>query len=693
LKFYGIDTETHDPHLNTKGASWVYGAGEIIVTGLYNAQTKVRKAIDGNGGQTVKKLLLDPKVTLVGAKIVYDLGWLCYEHRLKATDVKCSFIDVAIAEAFIDEYQLHTLDALAWKYLRERKGVEVLRGICILKGLKGDFRKHIKTLWEMGYKKEIREYVISDADQPVRIWQEQKKIVPPESMDALNINQKLIPIVLDMKQRGVRVDMTKRKKNYELLKGIQDRLLNEFTDKYGKTNVNSPKQLAGLFDKLKVPYRCKIRIKGYANKPNFEGPDLWEQRTLLRQRFKGIKIQKEQLVFYVPKQYAERTNDDFIRMGYNTTCNPNIDKDALKAVKKKHAVAKDVVDLKQVTSIIDKFLGPKFDRFIVKYGEDNYRIHADFDITGARQTLRFSSAKPNLQQVPSKTVLFAGTPDAIKLFKLCREIIIPDEGMLWGKADYAGQENRLMAHFAVGEGSAEIRQKYNDNPDFDEHQWVAGTALSLFDIELTRDICKRIKFGLGYGQQIQGLCDTNDWEYEEGKNFYDAYNDTVPFVKTTMDKASETIVKRGYIITLGGRHCHLKKYRGKPNTRSAYKGFNKLIQGSAADMTKKAMVTLYEKGLNKIFPLYLTVHDELDFGIPKTIFAIKQLPRIKEVMENTYQMKVPIRVDPEVGNNWGYVKGRTTKKKRLVDGEEVIIEKTLSVEKFIDKIIREVKAA
>jgi DNA polymerase I-like protein with 3'-5' exonuclease and polymerase domains len=489
MKLYGIDIETHDPHLTDKGASWVYGEGEIIITGLYNKQAGKKSALPGNGGQTVKKLLLDPEVTLAGANIVYDIGWLCYEHKLSAKEIKCNLVDVSIAEQCIDEYQPFSLDALAWKYLGEKKGTGKLPAIAAAKGMRGDFRKHLKALWDTGYKPEIMEYVISDADQPVRVWEKQKQILTEKaakgyedfsgSMEAVITNFKLIKIVLDMKQRGVRIDMKKREKNYELLARIQKRLQDEFEAQYGKANFNSPKQLAELFDRERVPYRCKIRIKGYEGEL-FSGNELWEQRKNLKETFNGARVEKGQLVIYTPKQYSGRTNDDLRRLGYVTTCNPSIDKKALGVAKKSHDVAKKITDLKQVTSIIDKFMGSKFDRFIVKHGPDDYRIHADFNIVGARQTGRLSSANPNLQQVPSKTALFKGTPDEIKLYTLCREIIIPDEGMLMGKMDYSGQENRLMAHYAVGEGADEIRRKYNENPELDFHKYI-GEISGLYD--------------------------------------------------------------------------------------------------------------------------------------------------------------------------------------------------------------------
>jgi DNA polymerase I-like protein with 3'-5' exonuclease and polymerase domains len=604
MKLYGIDIETRDPYLTDKGASWVYGEGEVLVTALHNKGKNT--ALPRSGGPTVKKLLLNPEAALVGANIVYDIGWLCYEHGLSAKDVQCALIDVSMAEQCIDEYQQYSLDALAQKYLGESKGTGKLPSIAAAKGLRGDFRKHLGTLWDMGYRKEIMDYVISDADQPARIWEEQKKILEETGcMEAAVMNFRLIKLVLGMKQRGVRVDMEKRKKNYRILKDVQDRLQSAFEEKYGKINFASPKQLSELFDREHVPYRCKIRVKGYAAAAGqkfmaqdcFRGVELWEQRKRLKEEYDGVRVQKGELVLYTWKQYAYRTADDLRCEGYEVTCNPSIDKHALGTLKKTHQVARDIVDLKQVTSIIDKFIGPKFDRFIVKHGEDNYRIHADFNIVGARQTGRFSSTNPNLQQVPSKTVLFEKTENEIKLYKLCRETIIPDEDMWMGKMDYSGQENRLMAHFAVGEGAVMIRRRYNRNPDLDFHAYI-GEISGLYEeygAEVGRKYAKNCSFGLGYGMQIQTMTETFGWSKKEAKRITALYHEGAPFVKATMDRVSRVIVSRGYIRTLAGRREHLRKYNDRLDTRSAYKGFNKLIQGSAADMMKKALVTLDDR--------------------------------------------------------------------------------------------------
>ena len=957
MKYYGLDIETDDPCLGQKlGASWVYGKGEILVTGIYDAETKEKKALDGNGGASIKKMLKNPGVTLVGANIIYDLGWLCSSFKMKVKEVKCALIDVQQAESCIDEYQKYTLDALAYKYLGERKGAEPLMAWARAHGLQGDFRKHLKLAW-YGRKAEgkltyieavpdlVRAYVISDADQPVRIWERQfAELTRLDTLAPALRKFKLIKVSLSMKQRGVRIDMEAKAANYEIVKGHQDRLLSDFTEKYGKTNVGSPKQLAELFDRMNVPYRHKIRIKGYIGRQDFQNPDFADQKKRLKNVFSGVRVRKGQLLVYVNKQYASRTAQDLTDAGYRVTNNPNIDKAALDAVRRDHPVAQAVVDLKQVTSVIDKFLGPKFDRFIV-----NGRIHADFNISGARQTGRFSSCfsgdtwvttpvgrkrlrdiqegdeiithtgavarvaalidrgvkqayrltteapssiictndhpfmsvkgweevgkckevlyvgkagyghranfgdsatiplrgeadgcrsgcegigdesnsqegsersasvgclegrkstsvlswedrrternagqdigeapslerscvgqqgsphykdvrreeavysqvgngrsfgcscgsssavrcashrrgrgkqragqscagdkegsqtltsgmvtvkrlsplgkvqvfdlsidhedhsfiangyavhncNPNLQQVPSKTVLFRKTDHELNLAKLCRAIIVPDEGMWLGKMDYSGQENVLQAHFAVGTGADAIRAEYNNNPDFDFHTYMGHvTGLTEeygYDAEgndLGRKYAKNCGFGLGYGMQIPTMMESFGWEKEFAEKVTDAYNDAAPFVRETMDAVSDVIVKRGFIRTLGGKKLHLRKYNGKVDTKSAYKGYNKLIQGSAADMMEESLVQFYESGYDDVFPLYLTVHDEIDFGVPKTKEALKRLAEVKYVMEHSLKMDVPIYVDPELGIHWGAMKDFERNKEKFME--------------------------
>jgi DNA polymerase I-like protein with 3'-5' exonuclease and polymerase domains len=511
-------------------------------------------------------------------------------------------------------------------------------------------------------------------------------------MNAVMMNFRLIPVTLDMKQRGTRIDLKKRAQNMKILRTKADEIVPAFEKKYGKINLNSPKQVAELFLKERVPFRYKIRIKGWTpdgrkyngKLDNFVGDEVWEQRKKLRDVFNGIRVEKGVLVLYQPVQYAARTADDLRRMGYEITNNPSVGKKALEKIRRTHKIVQDVIDLKSLKYHLDNFFGPNFERFIV-----NGRIHPDFNIVGARQTGRFSSSAPNGQNIPSRTILFEGTPQEIKVYKLCRECFIPDEGCLWGKCDFSGQENRLMAHFAVGQQGDYIRKKYNDDPDFDEHDLV-GQDSGLYE-EHGRDVgrkyIKNYRFGKAYGMQINTMMEYFGWSKEHAEHMDQVFADCAPWVIETMAKVQDVILRRGYVKTVAGRRCHLQNFNGVVNKRSAYKGFNKLIQGSGSDLTKKAMVDMWDAGLCEVFPLYLTVHDEFDFGVPKIAEAIRRLPEVQHIMEKTYPLSAPMRVDPEIGTDWGHVAGFRKKK-----NEKTGKTKVETMKHFIERTIREAKA-
>jgi DNA polymerase-1 len=340
-------------------------------------------------------------------------------------------------------------------------------------------------------------------------------------------------------------------------------------------------------------------------------------------------------------------------MGYCVTCNPSFGKKSLESARRAYPLVQEVIDLKSLRYQLDNFFGPNLERFIV-----DGRLHPEFDIVGARQTGRFSSRHPNGQNIPARTVLFDETPRKIAVYKMCRECFVPDAGMWLAKMDFAGQENRLIAHFAVGPHRSYIRQKYNENPDFDEHDLV-GAESGLYEQygpKIGRKYIKNYRFGKAYGMQIPTMMEYFGWGEEHAEHMDEVFRMTAPWVGDTMGKVQEIITKRGYVRTIAGRRCHLPLVGGKLVTRHGYKGFNKLIQGSGADLMKKALVNMYEERLNEVFELYLTVHDEIVVGVPKTKKAIALLPRLQACMEHTFPLFVPMRVDPELGKDWGHTK-------------------------------------
>lgn len=696
MKYLSLDIETEDKYLKDHGAikargtSCVFGRGRIIVIGTFDGKEK--KSYDGNGGAYIKKLFLNSNVTIIGANIQYDAVWLILKHNINPKDVKCHFIDVSVVESLIDEYQKYDLDSLALKYLDEHKGKSVLESICQRLGLHGDFREHLGTLWDKGYKEEIREYVISDADQPWRIWEKQKPILEAQGlMRAFEMNMEMLPVTIFMKVRGAKFDFAKWRENCAKAGEPYNQLKSDYENNYGVVNINSPKQLAEQMDRFDVPYRCKINIKGWkvTGRKFKNATDLFNDEEVMRQKkalkdvFGGLQIVKDserrkRLVLFVPKRYAERTTAQISAMGYEVSCNPCINKAFYTEFAGSYQIVADLVQYKQAKNIVDKFLGPKFGRFIVAVYADgsrspafddkgefiaegavDFRLCCTFNIVGARQTGRLSATTPNLQQVPSKTVLFEKTDHAVDLAKMCRECFVAEKGHAFVKFDYSAQENRLAAQFAPGKNGERIRQMYKDNPFLDEHSYVTEVSglAEQHGKKAGRKYAKNLRFGVGYGMQIPRMMTQFGWTQEFAEDLYKKVSEAAPWLFELMEQVQDVVIRRRYIKTLVGRRVHMRPGKDK----DAYKFMNYLIQGSASDMTKLATVAVFagmkhawEIEQTTIDEMAITVHDEDDFDIDCTDVeaAVKRTMEIRNCMENTSGCDLPIISCPEIGTSW-----------------------------------------
>jgi DNA polymerase I-like protein with 3'-5' exonuclease and polymerase domains len=261
-------------------------------------------------------------------------------------------------------------------------------------------------------------------------------------------------------------------------------------------------------------------------------------------------------------------------------------------------------------------------------------------------------------------------------------VYIPDEGGLWGSLDYSQQEPRLAVHFAIASGmqrlgqrafasAEEAARRYWSDRNTDAHtmftQLVHGDdaleRLGKAGFKQARTILKNIYLGICYGMGEPKMCrqlglptkikedERSGKRFEvagdEGRAILDQIEARVPYVKATA-KAVEKVAKaRGYIVTIGGRRCRFAKDQFG-NFDWTHKAFNRAIQGSAADQTKAAMVALDREG----FPLQLQVHDEFDWSLG----SVEEGRRAAEIMENVIQLKVPSKVDLEVGPSWGEIK-------------------------------------
>ena len=240
---------------------------------------------------------------------------------------------------------------------------------------------------------------------------------------------------------------------------------------------------------------------------------------------------------------------------------------------------------------------------------------------------------------------------------------------MWGAFDYSSQEPRIVVHYAKlleFKGAKVFAEQYAKDARTDFHQMAADI------VGVPRKQAKDINLGLFYGMGTKKLANQLDLELDEAKDLFAEYHDKVPFVRQLADYTTNRANHKGVIRTLLGRKCRFDKWEPsrygvfKPQTYEdayaehgpsikrafTYKALNKLVQGSAADQTKKAMVVLQENG---VLPM-IQVHDELDISVESE----EQAREIIKIMENCVDLEVPSIVDAEFGGNWGEAKKELT---------------------------------
>jgi DNA polymerase I-like protein with 3'-5' exonuclease and polymerase domains len=629
-KVYGIDIECYDPCINEKkGVSWVYGKGHILCVSVYD-QSKDKKMVFKGCPEKIGKLLLDPDVILVGHNLTYDIGWMEYTLKIQGK-TKATLIDTMIAEGLLNEYGKKDLDSVAKKRLGIGKKKTRIEAWAESEGLRGDFRKHLKDApWEL-----LKEYVEDDASIPVSLFFNAQLPLLKEQglMNPFYVDCYLIKPVLQMKVHGIRLDLAKKKENYEKAKKVYDKAYRAFERKYGKINLNSTKQKAVLFDRHGIDYNYKITVRGLNGVRAFPN----EKRELLNMVLEdvpGFRMIKKEVTLFVPKKKRGKIERELESLGYMFSSNPNLDAKALAFLAHKHSIAADILEIQKMNGTITKFLSEKFDRFLV--GD---RIYADFNISKSDDSGtisgRFSSSNPNLQQVQSKGEAFG-----LQLAELCRGVFLPDDNHWLLAIDYSQIEYRLLVHYAVGLGAKEARAEYNKNPNTDYHQFVMDLT------GLARKLAKNLNFGVMYGMGIRSMASTNGWDLDYAQDIYDKYNDRLPYVSATMDKVSSVVKERKYITTIGGRRARLK------DKNLSYTFLNRLNQGGSADIMKAAMVRAHKEGIFDILKVHLTVHDELICSVPKTKEGIIAVGKLKKIMETTIRLSIPIVAEPEFGENW-----------------------------------------
>jgi DNA polymerase I-like protein with 3'-5' exonuclease and polymerase domains len=602
-KLIAIDTETYDPNLKTMGPGGFRKDGHVAGISIatdsgYTEYFPIGHEGGGNLNKTkVISFLLyiySKRKKLIFANAMYDVEWLySLDKRLTLTRDHRIY-DVQTIEHLIDENKLkYSLDSLAKFYLRKSKyEVELEQAILYKFGKRAKVKEN---LWRL-HANEVSEYAKEDALLTLQIYQKQQERIKREEIESIvDFESRLIPVLFHMRKKGVRVDVDKAHSLYTELEKKQSEVQTKL-NRLGGTEVNvwANASLKEAYDKNSIGYNYTAK-----GTPSFTASWLETQMDDVSQSI--LKVRK-----------LDKIRNTFVK-----------------------------------NMIIDK--------------ATNGRIYCGFNPMGT-VTGRFSSQYPNLQQVPARDP---------ELGPMIRSLFIPEEDCEWVCADYSQQEPRVLVHYASlkdMDTAIKVQDEFNKNEDTDFHQMVADMA------SIPRKQAKTINLGLFYGMGNKKLAAELGLDSDQAYELFNKYHDKVPFVKELSRQVSHVASTRGYIKTLLGRKRRFDMWEPrdswgerayslseahsqypKQELKRAYThtAMNALIQGSSADITKSAMIKIYEAGLLDEIDLKLTVHDELDFSVEP--LKQKCFDESLQIMKTCVDLKVPLKVDVEKGLNWGTI--------------------------------------
>ena len=316
-----------------------------------------------------------------------------------------------------------------------------------------------------------------------------------------------------------------------------------------------------------------------------------------------------------------------------------------------YSTSKEILDKLIVYPIVDKVLLYRtytklYSNYIVGLIDEirpDGRIHTIYNQTLTR-TGRLSSERPNLQNIPIR----------LEEGRLIRKAFIPSDDSIIISSDYSQIELRIFAHLS---DATNLKEAFIH--DLDIH---AKTASDIFHVDINdvdknmRRSAKAVNFGILYGISSFGLSEDLGINVSEAKRFIDDYLSTFPGIKDYMDKTIREAHQNGYVKTMFNRKRIIDELNNKNyiiRSSGERMALNTPVQGTAADILKMAMVTLYQKmnELNLNSKMLVQVHDELVFDVPNNEVEIMG-NLIRDVMENIYKLSVPLKVDIEYGHTW-----------------------------------------
>jgi len=636
-----VDLETYDPNLKTKGLGAIRGDGFVcgvaVATGKDTVYFPISHSdVDMSLDKKIKfwealdeKLFQNENITKVFHNAMYDVCWI---RAVTGKKMKGRIVDTMIAGSVIDENRFkYSLDSLSKDYKIGSKYQYDLQQKT-LEWSKGTIKDPMTNMHKLPASI-VKDYAKQDVDLTFKLWKLFNKKIDEvlytkedgeqkTSRNIFELETKLFPCLVDMKFKGVKIDVEKAKAFGKRLEKTKNNIIDYIAR---KTNVRVEIWAASSIKSL-LDHQG---IDDYKKTPKSGMPQL-------------------------PKNYLSTHKNKYLRL-----------------------IAKAREFDKAKNTFVEGLLS-----FV-----HNGRIHADINQIrgehGGTVTGRFSMSNPNLQQIPSKGYIG----------KKMRELFIPETGSDWYSFDYSQQEPRIVVHYAIKlgmDGTEELKEEF-DKEDADFHQIVADMA------NIPRKQAKTINLGLFYGMGKIKLQKELNLDPQKAKTLFNNYHSKVPFVKQLSQDLSLFAAEEGLLYTLGDRFCRFDKWESRdkewnPETNRftevklhatkeeaidaykleqmekyekyidptcehfekhytrafTYKALNRLIQGSAADMTKKAMVLLYEKG---IIP-HIQIHDELCVSIKDQ----ETRTMVQNIMEKAIELEINNKVDCESGPNWGSIK-------------------------------------
>lgn len=620
-----IDTETHDPLLTERGSGWAYDrsdqhGGKIIGYAIHADNFHEYLPVGHTEGNMDRSKVVswlkyqlnrDPSQPKIFANILYDMGWMYVE----GIPFEGNLHDVQYQAALLDEARLsYQLDRLGKDYLNEGKDETLLKEAGEKLGIKNSKKDNVKKHLARIHPDIVGVYAKQDAALTRKLWDHFTPLMAAEDLgEVYQLEMDLVPMLLQMRLRGVKVDVEKARieqKNF-LVTEAESRAYIKDLSGITLGSWDNAGEIAAILDKLGIPY--------------------------------GL---------------TEKTQAPSITAGYLRSLEHPIGGAILSGRKASNLrstfVENAILDLQQGGRIY-----PNFNQLRKDEDDGSSGVIGKAVKTRVKGTVsgRFSSSGPNFQQIPSPE----RDPE---LGYLIRSLILPEDGEYWWGLDYSAQEPRVIVHFAElisARKASIIGDQYRANPKTDFHMVVRDlvrTAIPTFERKPAKIVGLGLAYGMGGGKMARDIGldyytetfekDGKEIEFlkpgPEAKAILDAFDKEAPFIRELAQSCQKTVRRRGYIHTPLGRRFRFPK-DGNGRYMFLNKALNRLIQGTSADMTKRALLEMHKAG---ILP-HGTVHDEIDIST-SDIRVVKQA---QEIMTTCFPLTIPIAVDIGAGRNWG----------------------------------------